>query len=51
MALILFIPLVYTLTERTGKSLLYYAIPLLAGIAVAHSFIPPPPGPWPWPAC
>ena len=44
-ALILFIPLVYTFTERTGKSLLYYAIPLLAGIAVAHSFIPPTPGP------
>ena len=44
-ALILFIPLVYTLTERTGKSLLLYAIPLLAGIAVAHSFIPPTPGP------
>jgi len=44
-ALILFIPLVYTLTERTGTSLLYYAIPLLAGIAVAHSFIPPTPGP------
>ena len=44
-ALILFIPLVYTLTERTGNSLLYYAIPLLAGIAVAHSFIPPTPGP------
>lgn len=44
-ALILFIPLVYTLTERTGRSLLLYAIPLLAGIAVAHSFIPPTPGP------
>jgi len=44
-ALILFIPLVYTLSERTGKSLLVYAIPLLAGIAVAHSFIPPTPGP------
>ncbi|MFB6099565.1 MAG: GntP family permease [Salinibacter sp.] len=44
-ALILFIPLVYTLTKRTGRSLLLYAIPLLAGIAVAHSFIPPTPGP------
>lgn len=44
-ALILFIPLVYTLTERTGRSLLFYAIPLLAGMAVAHSFIPPTPGP------
>lgn len=44
-ALILFIPLVYTLAQRTGKSLLYYGIPLVAGIAVAHSFIPPTPGP------
>lgn len=44
-ALLLFRPLDYTLTERTGKSLLLYAIPLLAGIAVAHSFIPPTPGP------
>ncbi len=44
-ALILFIPLVYSLVERTDKTLLYYAIPLVAGIAVAHSFIPPTPGP------
>ncbi|WP_041523658.1 GntP family permease [Gilvimarinus agarilyticus] len=44
-ALILFIPLVYNLARRTGKSLLYYGIPLVAGIAVAHSFIPPTPGP------
>ena len=44
-ALILFIPLIYSLTRRSGKSLLYYAIPLLAGMAVAHSFIPPTPGP------
>lgn len=44
-ALILFIPLVYDLTRRTGKSVLTYGIPLAAGIAVAHSFIPPTPGP------
>lgn len=44
-ALILFIPLVYSLSQRTKKSLLYYGIPLVAGIAVAHSFIPPTPGP------
>lgn len=44
-ALILFIPLVYGLARRSGRSLLFYAIPLLAGIAVAHSFIPPTPGP------
>jgi Gnt-I system low-affinity gluconate transporter len=44
-ALILFIPLVYDLTRRTGKSILKYGIPLAAGIAVAHAFIPPTPGP------
>ncbi len=44
-ALILFIPLVYSLTHRTGRSLLYYGIPLTAGMAVAHAFIPPTPGP------
>lgn len=45
MALILFIPLVYNITRRTGKSILTYGIPLAAGMAVAHSFIPPTPGP------
>jgi Gnt-I system low-affinity gluconate transporter len=44
-ALILFIPLVYDLTLRSGKPILYYGIPLAAGIAVAHAFIPPTPGP------
>lgn len=44
-ALILFIPLVYDITKRTGKSLLCYGIPLAAGMAVAHAFIPPTPGP------
>lgn len=44
-ALILFIPMVYDLTRRSGKPILYYGIPLVAGIAVAHAFIPPTPGP------
>jgi Gnt-I system low-affinity gluconate transporter len=43
--LILLIPLVYSLARRSGRSLLYYAIPLLAGLAVGHAFIPPTPGP------
>ncbi|MCA1992164.1 MAG: GntP family permease [Coleofasciculus sp. S288] len=43
--LIILIPLVYGLAQRTGRSLLYYAIPLAAGLAVTHSFIPPTPGP------
>ncbi len=43
--LIIFIPIIYALGRDTGKSLLFYGIPLLAGLAVAHSFIPPTPGP------
>jgi len=42
---IILVPLVYALAEKTGKSLLAYAIPLLTGLAVTHSFIPPTPGP------
>ena len=43
--LIILIPLVYGLTQRTGRSLLYYAMPLAAGLAIGHSYIPPTPGP------
>jgi len=42
---IILVPLIYGLAKKTGKSLLYYGIPLLAGLAVTHSFIPPTPGP------
>lgn len=42
---IILVPLVYALARDTGKSLLYYAIPLLTGLVVTHSFIPPTPGP------
>ncbi|WP_088105787.1 gluconate:H+ symporter [Halalkalibacter urbisdiaboli] len=42
---IILIPVVYGLAKKTGKSLLYYGLPLLAGLAVTHSFIPPTPGP------
>jgi gluconate transporter len=44
-AFILLVPLVYNLTRRTGRPILYFAIPLLAGLAVAHAFVPPTPGP------
>jgi len=44
-AFIILIPLIYSLQRRTKKSLLLYAIPLLAGLAITHSFIPPTPGP------
>lgn len=44
-AFVLLIPVVFALARESGKSLLHYAIPLLAGLAVSHSFIPPTPGP------
>ena len=44
-AFILFAPLLRTLSRRTGRSILGFALPLLAGLAVAHAFIPPTPGP------
>ena len=44
-AFIILIPLVYSLQRKTKKSLLLYAIPLLAGLAITHAFIPPTPGP------
>ncbi len=44
-AFIILIPIIYALQKKTGKSLLLYAIPLLAGLAITHTFIPPTPGP------
>lgn len=43
--LIIIIPIIYALSRDTKKSLLYFGIPLLAGLAVTHSFVPPTPGP------
>jgi Gnt-I system low-affinity gluconate transporter len=43
--LIILIPIVYALTRDTKRSILYYAIPLLAGLAVTHTMVPPTPGP------
>lgn len=44
-AFIILIPMIYSLQRRTKKSLLLYAMPLLAGLAITHAFIPPTPGP------
>jgi len=43
--LIILIPLAFSLAKKTNRSSLFYAIPLLAGLAVGHAFIPPTPGP------
>ena len=42
---IILVPMAYALARKTKKSLLFYAIPLLAGLAVTHAFVPPTPGP------
>lgn len=42
---IILVPVLYALAAKSGRSLLYYGIPLLAGLAVTHSFVPPTPGP------
>jgi len=43
--LVILAPILYALSRDTKRSLLYYGIPLLAGLAVTHSFMPPTPGP------
>src|SRR5690606_38488327 len=42
---IILLPIIYALANSSGLSFLHFAIPLLAGMAVGHSFIPPTPGP------
>ena len=44
-AFIILVPLIYSLQRKSGKSILMYGIPLLAGLAITHAFIPPTPGP------
>ncbi|GAA2660930.1 gluconate:H+ symporter [Streptomyces lunalinharesii] len=38
-------PLVYAAAKRSGKSVVLYAMPLLAGLSMTHAFLPPHPGP------
>jgi gluconate:H+ symporter, GntP family len=38
-------PLVYVAAHRGGRSLVLYAVPMLAGLSMTHAFLPPHPGP------
>ncbi|MDT0458594.1 gluconate:H+ symporter [Streptomyces sp. DSM 41527] len=38
-------PIVYAAAKRSGKSILLYCMPLLAGLSMTHAFLPPHPGP------
>ena len=42
---IILFPILHALHKKTGKSVVHYAVPLLAGLAVTHACIPPTPGP------
>lgn len=42
---VILVPILYGLAHRSKKPLMLFAIPLLAGLVVTHSFIPPTPGP------
>jgi gluconate transporter len=44
-ALIILAPLVFALGRRSGRPALAFGLPLLAGLAAGHVFIPPTPGP------
>ncbi len=43
--LVLLAPVLFTLMRQTGTPMLRLAIPLVAGLSVAHGFVPPHPGP------
>ena len=43
--IIILFPIVKALARRIRKNVLYFALPLLTGLGVTHSFIPPTPGP------
>ncbi len=44
-ALVIIAPILYALARKTGKSVLAFGLPLLAGLMVTHAFVPPTPGP------
>lgn len=42
---IILIPLVYSLTRESGRSLLYFGLPVAAALTVTHAMVPPHPAP------
>jgi len=44
-ALIILLPFIMKLAQKAGKKPLFFGLPLCAGLAIGHAFIPPTPGP------
>ena len=42
---VLMVPLIFSLGRQSGKPLVWLAIPLMAGLSIAHGFLPPHPSP------
>lgn len=42
---VILVPLVFSLSRKTGVPLLYVAIPMAAALSTTHCFLPPHPGP------
>ncbi|WP_230635444.1 GntP family permease [Sphingomonas sp. Leaf4] len=42
---VLMVPLIFSVVRRTGLPAVYVGIPLLAGMSIAHGFLPPHPSP------
>ncbi len=42
---VLMVPLIFSLMRQSGKSLVWLAVPLMAGLSIAHGFLPPHPSP------
>lgn len=44
-ALVILAPLLFALARDTKRPFLHFGLPLVAGLAVTHAFVPPTPGP------
>jgi gluconate transporter len=44
-AIVILAPVIYALARQSGKSVTVFGMPLVIGMMVTHSFVPPTPGP------
>lgn len=44
-AIVILAPMIYALARQSGKSVTVFGMPLVIGMMVTHSFVPPTPGP------
>jgi GntP family gluconate:H+ symporter len=43
--LVLLVPILFTIVQESKRPLLFLAVPMVAGLSVAHGLVPPHPGP------